>query len=166
MLKNSFPPIADKNTRVLVLGSLPGEASLARAQYYAHPRNQFWRLASSLVNSDLMDLSYADRVSALLSAGIGLWDVIGTARRPGSLDSSIRDHASNDLSELIATLPHLQAVAFNGGKASLVGRKQLDQTSNLAVITLPSSSPAHTLGFVHKEAEWLALQAFLKAEQQ
>ncbi|MFN3389918.1 MAG: DNA-deoxyinosine glycosylase, partial [Allosphingosinicella sp.] len=96
-LKRSFPPVVDANTRVLVLGSLPGEQSLARAQYYAHPRNHFWRLIGAVAGVELAALAYPERLEALRAARIGLWDTVGSARRTGSLDGAIRDHRPNAL---------------------------------------------------------------------
>ncbi|MDB5482599.1 MAG: DNA-deoxyinosine glycosylase, partial [Caulobacteraceae bacterium] len=121
----------DANTRILILGSLPGEVSLRQAQYYAHPRNQFWRLMESVVAAPLTDLPYETRLATVLSAGVGLWDVIQSANRAGSLDANIRGHQPNALAALVATLPSLGVVAFNGGKASGLGRKQLGEASGL-----------------------------------
>ena len=86
-----FAPVVDAHTRLLILGSLPGDASLAAGQYYAHPRNGFWRLTGGVIGRDLVDLAYPQRLAALQAAGIGLWDVITTAHRTGSLDTAIRD---------------------------------------------------------------------------
>jgi TDG/mug DNA glycosylase family protein len=160
-LKSSFAPVADGGTRVLILGSLPGEASLARSQYYAHPQNQFWRLVGAVIGTDLQVLEYEARLAALRSAGVGLWDVVRTARRVGSLDTAIRDHQPNALVEFAATLPVLQAIAFNGGTASTIGRRQLGAAPPWTLISLPSSSPAHTMAFGRKEAEWLTLKRYL-----
>jgi len=157
--KSSFAAVADGRTRLLVLGSLPGEASLARGQYYANPQNQFWRLIGAVIERDLVGLSYEERLAALGAAGVGLWDVVRSARRSGSLDTAIRDHEPNALPDFCAALPELRAVAFNGGKASALGRKVL--TQGPAVVTLPSSSPAHTLAYERKLAQWLALRAYL-----
>ncbi|OYX32715.1 MAG: DNA-deoxyinosine glycosylase [Caulobacterales bacterium 32-69-10] len=160
-IKRSFPPAADARTRVLILGSLPGEASLAAAQYYAHPQNQFWRLAGEVVRADLRALSYPERLAALLAAGVGLWDVIESGRRRGSLDTAIRDPSANPLAEFADTLPALRAVAFNGGKAAALGRKLLEGRPGLALIALPSSSPAYTAPFATKAAQWIQLQRLL-----
>jgi hypoxanthine-DNA glycosylase len=160
-LKRSFPPVADERTRVLVLGSLPGEASLARAQYYAHPRNQFWRLIGEVVGADLQGLAYEARLAALRAAGVGLWDVIGSARRRGSLDTAIRGHSANALAEFAASLPQLRAVGFNGGKSAALGLPLLAGRSDLALVALPSSSPAYTLAFAAKAERWRALRASL-----
>jgi len=161
MTKSSFPPVADRNTRVLVLGSLPGEVSLSRGQYYAHPQNQFWRLIGAVIGGDLSRLAYEDRLAALNAAGVGLWDVIQSAERVGSLDTAIRRHEPNALAAFTASLPALRAVAYNGGKASAIGRKSLGGETGFEQVTLPSSSPAHTLSFNRKAANWLQLRAFL-----
>src|SRR5690349_12751618 len=124
-LKRSFPPIVDAETRLLLLGSLPGEESLAQARYYAHPRNQFWLLMSEVVDQDLTKLDYPDQLAALLAARVGLWDVVESASRRGSLDAQIRDHRPNRLIELAATLPKLAAIGFNGSTAARIGRKHL-----------------------------------------
>jgi hypoxanthine-DNA glycosylase len=161
VIKASFPHVTDQRTRVLILGSLPGEVSLARAQYYAHPQNQFWRLMDAVTGAGLADLAYPARLAALLKAGVGLWDVVRTARRSGSLDADIRDHTPNALGSLAATLPDLRAIAFNGAKASALGRKRLGGDVDCALLTLPSSSPAHTMPFANKAAEWARLRAYL-----
>ncbi len=159
--KSSFPPVADAHVRVLVLGSLPGEVSLARQQYYAHPTNQFWRLIGAVVGADLAHLPYETRLKTLLRHRVGLWDVIRQARRSGSLDGRIRDHAPNALHELVGGLPNLKAIAFNGGTAADIGRKQLGAEAGHVLISLPSSSAAYTKPFDAKRAEWMALKAFL-----
>lgn len=161
--KTSFPAVADMRTRVLVLGSLPGDASLRAAQYYAHPQNQFWRLMEAVVERPLMGLPYEERLDILREARVGLWDVIRQARRTGSLDAAIRDHMPNSLAAFAVTLPDLRAIAFNGGKSSEIGRRELASSDGgLALITLPSSSPAHaSLSFERKRAAWMALRSFL-----
>jgi double-stranded uracil-DNA glycosylase len=160
-LKHCFPPVTDARTRVLVLGSLPGEESLAREQYYANPRNQFWRLIGAVLGLDLAPLAYDARLQALLGAGVGLWDTVGSAKRRGSLDGNIRDRSANDLAELAATLPELRAVGFNGGRSASLGMARLAQLPGLALLPLPSSSPAYTLNFEAKLAAWMKLRAHL-----
>lgn len=160
-LKRSFPPVVDARTRVLVLGSLPGEESLARGRYYAHPRNQFWRLIGGVVDADLVAMDYDQRLETLLGAGVGLWDVVGSAARTGSLDANIRGHKANKLEELAASLPELAAVGFNGGKAASLGMKLLAGRAGPALLPLPSSSPAFTLPLDAKQAAWRVLRPFL-----
>jgi double-stranded uracil-DNA glycosylase len=152
--------VVDEHTRVLILGSLPGNVSLARAQYYAHPRNQFWRLLAA-VSGQVMPQSYEARLAALRALGVGLWDVVGSAERSGSLDGAIRLARSNPLGELVATLPRLDVVAFNGGRAGQMGAPALADRPGLDLLTLPSSSPAYTLAFERKLDRWRALQPYL-----
>lgn len=160
-VKRSFPPIVDHRTRLLLLGSLPGEQSLAAGRYYAHPRNQFWLLMGEVIGRDLAALGYDERLKALLDAGVGLWDVVESATRIGSLDTKIRDHRPNLLADLAASLRGLRAVAFNGGTSSRIGRMHLQARPDLQLITLPSSSPAHTMRLSEKQHRWNALQPWL-----
>lgn len=159
-VKRSFSPVVNAETRLLICGSLPGDASLAAARYYAHPQNQFWRLLSPVVGCDLDPLPYDDRLAALLAAGIGLWDVVASAQRTGSSDAAIRGLSTNDLPTLVAGLPNLRAVAFNGGTALRHGRRLLAAT-DIAILALPSSSPLHTIGIAAKQEAWTSLRATL-----
>ena len=153
--KHSFPPVVDANVRLLVLGSLPGERSLAERRYYAHPQNQFWRLISAAAGRDLAALPYQARLDALLDAHIGLWDVVASARRAGSTDAAIRDVEGHDVAALARTLPQLRAIAFNGGTALRHGLKQLgDAAGRYVIVALPSSSPLHTVGLDAKLPAW------------
>lgn len=161
-MHHCFPPVICADTRLLVLGSLPGAVSLARQRYYAHPQNLFWRLIGAVIDRDLMALDYEARLETLLAAGIGLWDTVAAATRAGSLDADIRLHQASDLAALAETLPSLRAVAFNGGTSARIGRKQLHGVSGLALVDLPSSSPAYaSLSFARKRDAWLALRAYL-----
>ena len=161
--KRCFPPVVDADTRVLVLGSLPGEVSLAQSQYYAHKQNRFWSLIGDVIERDLVDMDYPSRLNTLLEHRIGLWDVVQEAQRIGSLDSRIRNHASNDLTVLIETLPNLVAIAFNGGTAAKIGMRALSETANrYRIACLPSSSPAYAaLPYQAKQAKWHGLRKFL-----
>lgn len=161
--KRCFPPVVDANTRVLILGSLPGEASLAQAQYYAHKQNQFWRLVGDILGEDLVHMEYATRLQTLLVHNIGLWDVVAEAKREGSLDSNIRDHAGNDLIGLIKSLPQLTVIAFNGGTSERIGLKVLNKydSGQHRIVRLPSSSPAYTLAYPEKLRAWQALRTCL-----
>ncbi len=161
--KFAFAPIVDRSTHILLLASLPGEVSLARGQYYAHPQNQFWRLiGETLGQGGLAALPYDDRLDMLRAAGIGLWDTVRSAQRRGSLDAAIRNPVHSPLAEFTAGLPRLRAVGFNGAKAAAIGRKQL-VGSALALIDLPSSSPAFAaMPFSAKAAHWMKLREFLR----
>lgn len=162
-MKYSFPPVTGPDITVLVLGSLPGDKSLAEQRYYAHPQNQFWTLMSGVIGVDLRALDYEVRLEALVGAGVGLWDVIGAAERDGSTDAAIRDISTNDLIALVGSLPHLRAIAFNGGTALAIGKRQvLAAGLALPIIALPSSSPLHTVGVGAKQPAWDVLKQYLK----
>ena len=162
--KRCFPPVVDANTRVLVLGSLPGEVSLAQSQYYAHKQNRFWSLIGDVTGEDLPSLDYPTRLQTLVRHRVGLWDVVAEAQREGSLDSRIRNHASNDLLALVESLPHLAAVAFNGGTATRLGMRALqDAVGKIEFVSLPSSSPAYTLSYSEKLKAWEVLRRWLVA---
>jgi hypoxanthine-DNA glycosylase len=163
MRKRAFDPVVEANTRLLILGSLPGEASLAVGQYYAHPRNAFWRLMGDLLDQpDLHKRAYAERLIALKARGVGLWDTVAEAERIGSLDAAIRLPVHADLPGLVAALPDLRAIAFNGGKAAKLGRRILAGSAiTAALIDLPSSSPAHARPFEEKRQQWSALAPYL-----
>ncbi|MCD2322429.1 DNA-deoxyinosine glycosylase [Sphingomonas sp. IC-56] len=161
--KHSFPPVVDADVRLLVLGSLPGERSLAQRRYYAHPQNQFWQLMSPAAGVDLPSLDYEDRLATLLRAHIGLWDVVATARRRGSTDAAMHDVEAHDIAALASNLPHLRAIAFNGGTALKLGTKQLGPAaSRHDIVALPSSSPLHTIGLAAKLPAWAALKTYLE----
>lgn len=161
--KSAFEPVVDANTRLLILGSLPGDASLKAGQYYAHPQNGFWRLVGRVIRIDLVALPYPERLEALKAAGVGLWDVIASAERPGSLDAAIRKAEAADLNRLIESLPLLRAIAFNGGTAARLGRRSLTSRAGLDLIDLPSSSPAYTRPLAEKAEAWTILSEFLTA---
>lgn len=160
-LKRAFDPVVDARTRLLILGSLPGDASLKAGQYYGHPQNGFWRLVGGVIRRDLVALPYPERLEALRAAGVGLWDVIASAERPGSLDAAIRNAEAADLNRLIDSLPLLRAVTFNGATAARLGRRSLTPRPGLRLIDLPSSSPAYTRPLTEKAAAWAVLSAVL-----
>ena len=148
-----LPPLIGRGTRLVLLGSFPGAASLAAGQYYAHPRNQFWPLLSALLSEDLVALDYASRLQRLREHGLGLWDVIAECEREGSLDSAIREARYNDLGGLRRRAPQLVAVAHNGGESARAMR--ITGRLGLQVFRLPSSSPANaSWSFERKLAAW------------
>jgi len=156
--KQCFDPVVDERVRILILGSLPGDASLAQNEYYAHRQNRFWLLMSEVVGIHLPSLDYRARLQSLLDNGIGLWDVVAEATRDGSLDSNIRDQANNDLVGLVTALPHLCTIAFNGGTAAKLGLKALQHHADrYRIVKLPSSSPAYTLPYDEKMIAWRKL---------
>ena len=155
-LLTGLAPVIDSATRIIILGSFPGAQSLAAAQYYAHPRNQFWRLVSSLVEEDLAALPYVQRLPRLLAHGLGLWDVLGACEREGSHDSAIRKPAANDFERLHALCPQLQTVGFNGQTSGKFAPQFA--AAGYRTVVLPSSSPAHmAMSFEQKLAVWRQL---------
>ncbi len=158
--KRCFDPVVDQRTRLLVLGSLPGDQSLLRNEYYGNRQNRFWVLMSEVIGVQLVPLDYSSRLKALLEHGVGLWDVVAEAHRRGSLDGNIRERSDNDLCGLLLRYPNIKAIAFNGGTAAKLGIKVLaTYVPNYQIIELPSSSPAYTLPYSDKAIRWQALQA-------
>ena len=161
-VKAGLPPIARSDARLFVLGSLPGDASLAARKYYAHPTNQFWRLLGVAIGEDLQVLDYDARLKRLAERRIGLWDVIASASRSGSLDQSIRDAEHNRIEHLLRDFADLRAIAFNGSTSAAIGRLLIGKAPlNITLLELPSSSAANTRPFAEKAMAWSALGQFV-----
>lgn len=131
-------------------------------QYYAHPQNAFWRLIGGVIGLDLFALPYPERLDVLKVAGVGLWDVIASAERPGSLDGAIRNAEAADLNRLVDSLSSLEAIGFNGATAARLGRRTLTPGRKITLIDLPSSSPAYTRPLGEKAASWARLEGFVR----
>nr|WP_298131721.1 DNA-deoxyinosine glycosylase [uncultured Pseudoxanthomonas sp.] len=166
-----LPPVVAPDCRVLVLGSMPGTASLQAARYYAHPRNRFWPVMAALAGVTV-EAPYEERLAALQRAGIGLWDVIGECRRVGSLDSAIvrGSERPNAVAGLVQELATLRGIALNGGTAASLFRRhiqpQLDDawTQRVQFIALPSTSPAHAaMDLARLREAWEVLRPLLSA---
>lgn len=158
-----FPPVYRSDAQLLLLGTLPGQRSLACQQYYGHPHNQFWPIMQALLGIPT-DAEYTRRVTQLMEAKIALWDVCHSASRKGSLDSAIIGSSVlvNPVDGLIATLPALRCIAFNGQAAATLFRRHRLSNAALPTLVLPSTSPAHArLRFAQKLAQWQAINAFL-----
>ena len=140
--KKSFDPISDHRTSVLILGSLPGDKSIEKDEYYGHPRNRFWNIISTITNNPLPG-SYSEKKRMLLNAGIGVWDVAQTAVREGSLDTAIKEEEPNDLEGFIMKHAQIKVIAFNGSKAEKLFHKYFERKNGIKYISLPSSSPAN-----------------------
>lgn len=163
----SFPPVVDDDTRVLILGSMPGSRSLAEHEYYAHPRNLFWPLMEDLFGIE-RTWPYARRLEALLLCGIGLWDVLKHCEREGSLDASIVRHTEvpNDVAALLPRLPKLRAFAFNGRKAEQSFRRHVsprlppEAVGTIELVRLPSTSPANAgQSWADKRKQWEVIRS-------
>jgi TDG/mug DNA glycosylase family protein len=167
---HSFAPVARSDARVLVLGSMPGKASLQAQQYYAHPRNAFWPIMSSITGVDA-EAGYAQRLKGLQDAGIALWDVLHSCTRNSSLDSDIIEDSivPNDFAGFLRRHRQITTVFFNGGKAADAFRRYVlaglgESGTRLLYQRLPSTSPAHAaLDLARKREHWQAVARALRA---
>jgi len=162
-LSQGFPPIAGPDARTLILGSMPGVASLEAGQYYAFPRNAFWRIIGDLYAAG-PEPDYPARLDILTNNQIALWDVIEACHRPGSLDSAIAREGmkTNNFKAFFERFSKINRVFFNGGKASDLFRKRVlpDLTSKPECITLPSTSPAHaSMSYAAKLEAWSVIKS-------
>ena len=154
-LLQGLAPVIARRSRLVVLGSFPGAASLRAQQYYGHPRNHFWPLLSAIWGVDMVALPYAQRIAEVKRRGLGLWDIYARCRREGSLDQAIAEAEFNDLASLRRRAPALSLVAHNGGESARA-MKQV-QALGLPVLRLPSSSPANaSWSFDRKLQAWRA----------
>jgi hypoxanthine-DNA glycosylase len=160
-----FPPVAQRDATVLILGSLPGRTSLEFQQYYAHPHNAFWRIIASLFGA-ASSLPYKQRLKILTSNQIALWDVLAAAERPGSLDSSIVPHSAvpNDFAAFFRAHPRIRRVFFNGQMAEVLFRRRVlpalgPEFAGIQFECLPSTSPAHAgMTFAKKLDRWTRIK--------
>ena len=155
----SFPAVTTPEANTIILGSAPGKASLNAGQYYAHPRNQFWPIMTTIVSFPLAS-SYQTKLRELCLARIALWDVVKTCERPGSMDANIDKHSvtPNDFASLLSSSPSIERVLFNGAAAERLFREYVLETiptAKLAFKTLPSTSPAYaSMSFENKLKAW------------
>lgn len=160
----SFPPIASPDAKILILGSMPGQASLDAQRYYAHPRNLFWPIMSRLLGFDVT-LPYAERANLLQQFGVAMWDVLQSCQREGSLDSNIKDETPNDFSVFLNNHPHIHTIFFNGEKAATSFKRHVVMTPEIEALTqvrLPSTSPANaSQTFTMKLDVWRQVAAAL-----
>jgi hypoxanthine-DNA glycosylase len=158
----SFGPVINQNSRIIILGSIPGIASLRENQYYAHPLNQFWRILYKLFDTPL-DQNYSKKLTFLLVQKIALWDVVHSCYRAGSLDTNIQEEHMNDFVSLFKEYPNIHTIFFNGSKAYRLFRKEvgfmMGQVEDYEL--LPSTSPARTIPWEQKLKEWSKIKDLL-----
>ena len=158
---SSFPPIINQNSKILILGSIPGIKSLEMQQYYAHPQNKFWRIIFEIFSEEFTS-DYSERIKILEKHHIALWDVIDTCERKGSLDSEIRNEEANKIGELILNYPNIKVIFCNGQKSYKNLLRILPNDFHLPIIALPSTSPAHaSLKYEEKLVSWLEIKNYL-----
>ncbi|WP_374241486.1 DNA-deoxyinosine glycosylase [Zoogloea sp.] len=161
-LLHSFPPVSAADAHTLILGSMPGQASLAAGEYYAHPRNLFWPILGELFGAPPA-LPYAERLGKLTTAGLALWDVLQCCEREGSLDGNIEPTSivANDFASFLAGHPHIVRIFFNGAMAETCFRRHVQPTlppRPLLLTRLPSTSPANAgYTFARRLEAWRAL---------
>lgn len=161
-LLTGLAPVVNHRSRILILGSFPSAISLARREYYANPRNNFWKIMESVIDMPT-DLRYEEKLTVLQSSGIGLWDVVHQCKRPGSADSAIRDPIMSDIRSLLARYPGISLFACNGRTAES-GLNHIFhlQDDRVTVRYLPSSSPAHAIPYPEKVRSWQILRQYIK----
>ncbi len=152
-MKHSFSSLSDHDCEILILGSLPGDVSLQKKQYYAHPRNAFWRIMCDILGEEFSD-NYTARCDMLLRHKIALWDVVHSANRKGSLDTAIKNHTPNDFNAFFHQHPHVRKILLNGGKAATLFHRHCTDSA-IPTIALPSTSPAYAgMKYEEKYAIW------------
>lgn len=161
----SFAPVVTPESRILVLGTMPGAMSLAKQEYYGFPHNAFWRIMASLTATPQVPEAYEGRLEMLRTAGIALWDVCHSCRREGSLDSNILDEVPNDIAGLLSAHPSIRAVVFNGGPAHRLFKKHIGLNTigeGREVLVMPSTSPANaSYSFDRKLDAWSEIKKWL-----
>lgn len=142
ILKKSFLPLVNAETQILILGTMPGDESLRQAEYYAHPRNRFWKMMAFILVAE-MPQNYEAKKALLQENYIGLWDVVHSANRKGSLDTAIANEIPNDLLDLLTTYPNIEKIIFNGKKAEALYHKYFEKKEGISYFLMPSTSPAN-----------------------
>lgn len=159
-MRQSFPPVITENSRILILGTMPGAESLRRHEYYANQRNQFWQIISEIFQTRLLKMSYSARVAFLIQQGLALWDVLESCERSGSLDRDIKNPIPNNFRRLFKTYRDIQALVFNGQAAHkwfgqlVVQRHTLDNLNQIQQVIMPSTSPTATIALSEKIQRW------------
>ena len=159
---SSFEPLIYENSNILILGSIPGEKSLQMKEYYAHPRNQFWKLLAAIYDEEV-PIDYSDKLLFLKSHHIAVWDTIDNCTRKGSLYSNIQGETLNSIQQLLEDYPNIKHIFLNGSKAFELFKKQLkDHPVDIPYSRLDSSSPAYTKSFDLKLKGWEEIRKIQK----
>lgn len=151
---NSFPAFIDSNTKILILGTMPGIASLTKQEYYGNPRNHFWRIMYTLFDTLPVSDSFEEKIQLLQKNKIGLWDVLENCERKGSLDIHIKNHKENDFKMLFKQYPTIHTIVFNGKESHKYFIKKFGQIEGITYYVMPSTSPANTMSFENKLKIW------------
>lgn len=153
----SFPPFANDQARILILGTMPGAMSLAKQEYYAHKQNHFWKIVYSIFGELPVPENFADKIKMLQQSKIALWDVLANCEREGSLDSNIKNQVENDIPGLLRKYPKIKTIVFNGQQSQKFFLKKFGVIEGIECHVLPSTSPANTMKFEKKLEAWSAV---------
>jgi hypoxanthine-DNA glycosylase len=151
---SSFPHFINSQTETLILGTIPGVASLMKQEYYAHKRNHFWKIMYTLFSSLPISEIYIEKIKLLQENRLGLWDVLENCERKGSLDVHIKNQKENDFQSLFKEFPHIQKIIFNGKESHRYFIKKIGQIEGITYYVMPSTSPANTMSFENKVKIW------------
>ena len=151
---NSFPPVVDQNTEVLILGTMPGAMSLEKQEYYGYPRNQFWKIMYTLFAELPVADEFETKIALLQRNNIGLWDVLEACERKGSLDINIKNQTENDIRGLLHKHPKIRKILFNGKESFRFFVKKFGEPMDIEHHVMPSTSPANTTSFDKKLEAW------------
>ncbi|SDX84584.1 DNA-deoxyinosine glycosylase [Flavobacterium degerlachei] len=151
---SSFTPFVSSNTETLILGTMPGIASLEKQEYYAHPRNHFWKIIYTLFNNMPISEDFNEKIKFLELNRIGLWDVLQNCERKGSLDIHIKKQTENDFDTLFQKYPSINKIIFNGKESHKYFLKKFGQKEGITYYVMPSTSPANTMSFENKLKIW------------
>lgn len=157
---SSFPPIVSNDSKILILGSVPGVKSLEMKEYYAHPQNKFWKIIFELFNENFSE-DYLEKIKILKKNKIAVWDVIDSCERVGSLDTTIKNEESNDILQLLKKYQNIKTIFCNGGKSYKNLQKIVGKNFEIPIYLLPSTSPLHTISFEKKLESWKIIKTFL-----
>ncbi|MFV8337239.1 DNA-deoxyinosine glycosylase [Flavobacterium sp. RSP29] len=151
---NSFPPFVNPQTEILILGTMPGIASLEKQEYYAHKRNHFWKIMYTLLDNLPVSEIFEEKIELLQANNIGLWDVLENCERKGSLDIHIKNQKENDFETLFREFPGITKIIFNGKESHKYFLKKFGQIKGITYYVMPSTSPANTMYFENKLKNW------------
>jgi hypoxanthine-DNA glycosylase len=154
MKLQSFPYFIDSRTEILILGTMPGAVSLAKQEYYANPRNHFWKIICTLFEALPIPENFEEKIKILQSNKIGLWDVLENCERKGSLDIHIKNQTENDFESLLKEYPAISKIVFNGKQSHAFFSKKFGQIEGITYYVMPSTSPANTMTFENKLKIW------------
>lgn len=152
--KKGFAPLCGDGASILVIGTMPGNISLNKHEYYGNPRNSFWRIMREVFNCPYEFNSYDEKRSFLLQKRIALWDVYQKAQREGSLDSNIKNGSVNNINKFIKENPSIKKVLFNGKEPHKVYKKHFNELADIEYYVLPSTSPTNTIKYEEKLSKW------------